>query len=43
VKAGLEEAAVEAKVNDFAGGNVPAVDAEVEGAIARIAAGLAAF
>jgi hypothetical protein len=43
LKMGLEETAVEAEVDDLAGGDVPAVDAEVEGAVARIAARLAAF
>lgn len=42
LKAGLEETAVEAEVDDFASGDVPAIDAEVEGAVAGIAARLAA-
>ena len=43
LKARLEETAIETEVDDFAGGDVPAIDAEVEGAVAGVAARLAAF
>jgi hypothetical protein len=43
LKVGLEETAIEAEIDDPARGDVPAVDAEVEWAVAGVAARLAAF